>query len=778
MEKVYDKYIKEKDFQGAIQELKEEYATNPTQEVKTKLDDLIRVMKLDDTISQLLSDLQCEDHVKILEASNRLIAYSNTSKMIELESLRKLLTLSYKLTSQCQTNVLQSLNQLCRYPCNESNFIQLYSNENILHNLETMNEKSLFYFFDCISQLIIRCAQEEGFSIAKVKHLLDRMYGAILLYGSIQIQMAAIRAIMISMDNEQLALHFFKKENLYLCEKLTEQVEFKSLLVALLSRCFSKCSDTISAQVKSLLQTVISGFVLQNVINGVSILNAVFLANPLYGSPIFLQEGFLDSIMDALDVEAEPLQYHTVELFSSACAIPDCRKAISQYTGVLIPFYRQTKSLRLQLVALLTLVKLMPVSKDASQELLNNQDIITQITEIVQSGSKDFEVVALEGLVYLSIYPIFKEKMVINPRLVESLKGFFTSNDRASLYATCQIFSNISAYVNMLSEEEQQVRKLHQMAKSLPENDPLDDENAVTYRIDRLVDVGICSEIVKVKSDSINILSALSQIVCNIAINQKHRGKMVQCGILPFLVRLSNILMQHELIIPNHALAKILITSNPSMACKGQLANEVIRPLVILLVKGKHGLQQFEALMALTNLAGMDDDVRARILSFDILGTVENLQFSTNVLIKRASTELLCNLIYHPIVFSRYLDPKSGPGLQIVTALADDDDFPTRRAASGALAVLSSQIEGVPLLVQQSRFFEIALSLLQDKELELVHRGAELIKNIFCDSKTANMVPQNVLEAMKKLVKIPHTTIAECAKEGLLRAMKLGVRIG
>jgi hypothetical protein len=112
-----------------------------------------------------------------------------------------------------------------------------------------------------------------------------------------------------------------------------------------------------------------------------------------------------------------------------------------------------------------------------------------------------------------------------------------------------------------------------------------------------------------------------------------------------------------------------------------------------------------------------------------------------------------------------------------MTALSDDEDFPTRRAASGALAVLSSDPDSISLLVQQTRFFEIVLNLLQDEQLELVHRGAELIKNVFVDAKIAKLVPASVLQSMKKLTKIPHPAISACAKEGLLRAMKLGVMI-
>ena len=146
-------------------------------------------------------------------------------------------------------------------------------------------------------------------------------------------------------------------------------------------------------------------------------------------------------------------------------------------------------------------------------------------------------------------------------------------------------------------------------------------------------------------------------------------------------------------------------------------------------------------------------------------------------MIKRASTEVLCNLAYHPVVFARYLDSKSGPGVQVMTALSDDEDVPTRKAASGLLAVLSSEPDSIPILTEQTRFFEIVLKLLEDKDPELVHRGSELIKNVFVNTKIAKLVPAIVLKVIKKLAGHPSPAIAGCHQEACSRASKLGIPI-
>ncbi|XP_015332679.1 protein unc-45 homolog B-like [Marmota marmota marmota] len=59
-----------------------------------------------------------------------------------------------------------------------------------------------------------------------------------------------------------------------------------------------------------------------------------------------------------------------------------------------------------------------------------------------------------------------------------------------------------------------------------------------------------------------------------------------------------------------HALAKIAAVSNPDIAFPGERVYEVVRPLVRLLDTQRDGLQNYEALLGLTNLSGRSDKLR------------------------------------------------------------------------------------------------------------------------------------------------------------------------
>jgi len=60
----------------------------------------------------------------------------------------------------------------------------------------------------------------------------------------------------------------------------------------------------------------------------------------------------------------------------------------------------------------------------------------------------------------------------------------------------------------------------------------------------------------------------------------------------------------------SQALAKLSITINPEVAFPGQRIIEVIRPLLKLLHPERTALQNFEALLALTNITSVSESAR------------------------------------------------------------------------------------------------------------------------------------------------------------------------
>lgn len=137
----------------------------------------------------------------------------------------------------------------------------------------------------------------------------------------------------------------------------------------------------------------------------------------------------------------------------------------------------------------------------------------------------------------------------------------------------------------------------------------------------------------------------VAQIFLNLITSKPNRGLAIQQGAVPCLLALFAACSDMGAPLAGQALAKLAITADPNIAFKGETASELVRPFVTL-CNGESPLRQFEALMALTNLASMGERLRKVIISAQGVKAMESLQFSENLMIQRAATEALCNMIY------------------------------------------------------------------------------------------------------------------------------------
>lgn len=69
-------------------------------------------------------------------------------------------------------------------------------------------------------------------------------------------------------------------------------------------------------------------------------------------------------------------------------------------------------------------------------------------------------------------------------------------------------------------------------------------------------------------------------------------------------------------------------------------AYEVVRPLLKLLDIENSGLENFEALMGLTNIAGMSESARKRIIKEKGLPLIEHYMFEFHEMIRRAAVQV------------------------------------------------------------------------------------------------------------------------------------------
>ncbi|KAJ3013886.1 UNVERIFIED_CONTAM: hypothetical protein HDU68_000509 [Siphonaria sp. JEL0065] len=535
---------------------------------------------------------------------------------------------------------------------------------------------------------------------------------------------------------------------------------------------------------------------------GLMALTALFAASSDYAGAILLGDGVIQEIFDMIEFEVDSVQLSTVQMLSSACADQACRKIIGSQdcTKILVKLWKSSKaSEKLKSAAAGTLVKVMFVDKELEKSLFGDAKLAEGFIVALKGPKVEADVVAncVESLAYLSIRGFIKEVIVNDAQLVKTLISFLkSSDDKAVQYGLVTVFVNLTNVRKRMSEEEEQLIKLKEVSgESVVKPDPLDDDKRVETRCTKLVAAGIIGPLCSsVSAATASLAAVIAQLFLNLCVDKRHRGKIVQEGGVKALTTLTTKLVDpsqnpSSYLIAAQSLAKIAITTDPSIAFKPiSRALDIIRPLIHLLNNDSSTLQQFEGLMALTNLASYDDDVRTRIVNTQGVKAMEYLQFSENNMVRRAATEALCNMMFDPVVFESYAaTPSAVDGnssrLKMMIMLCDVEDYETRRAASGALAILSSHPDACRTIMADSRGVDTIIGLLfgeeEDANPELMHRAVEICKNI---ANVGGVLAQRleaagIVKLLRQLTLSPVEEIKLGAIEALRNLQKAGVNV-
>jgi len=361
---------------------------------------------------------------------------------------------------------------------------------------------------------------------------------------------------------------------------------------------------------------------------------------------------------------------------------------------------------------------------------------------------------SIEGLAYASLRPEVKEKLASDKaflvNLVQTLRE--APPKSPSTYGALSILGNLTAYTPALSEEQKRVAELKAYANaSKPPSslNPLNDDEHVSTRCLAIFAAGVVPILVtQSQHSSSSSLTLVTNIVFSLSRTPSIRGPLAQQGAIKLLLHTYTHFPSTSttaLRTTAHALARILISTNPSHIFGGSnplSATTAIRPLLSLLAPPDHEdgptdlLATFESLLALTNLSSTPDDSLARdpIIRSPSFSTIEELLLSNNILVVRAATELLCNLLQSPLAREKYCNgsKQGAQRVKILLALVDAEDQATRSAAGGALAGIT-EIEGgcaAVLGMDEGKGVKMLLGLCEEEDEGLRHRGVVCVLNL------------------------------------------------
>ncbi|KAH9175500.1 P-loop containing nucleoside triphosphate hydrolase protein [Lactarius sanguifluus] len=490
-----------------------------------------------------------------------------------------------------------------------------------------------------------------------------------------------------------------------------------------------------------------------DILAGLSFLTALFQVDWQAASNIYQQEAVITSINDILDLYPSGPVSREVSRWLEAAA-------------------HQKNDVQLRAAAAVAIVKL---SRGVGADALS-ESTETPPREILSEEDQDSSTDVVEGLAYMSVDPSVKEELSKDSAFLTKLLSFIPARRKAPttlldapshslVYGILNIIHNLSVYQPPLSPEQEQIMKLRRMAKPTATgsrdlgHDILEDERHVRERGRKL-----------------------GRVLLNLSVDKENRGKILQSGGARTLVEIirksfsepnASQGRQTEIDVSSlesiQALAKLAITSSPTQVFGPDpgAIYDAIRPFATLLThEASSLLQRFEAIMALTNISSQSAEAAGRVAKADGLITkIEFLMLEDHVLIRRAATELTCNLVAgSDSVFERYSDGNTAKSkLHILVALSDVEDLPTRLAASGALAGLTSSPNACRSLYElerdNRRIFSIFKTLIDPSspesdarappDLGMLHRGVAPSKKAGKKGSTApkKSAPSKVAKA-------------------------------
>ncbi|XP_035224190.1 protein unc-45 homolog B-like, partial [Stegodyphus dumicola] len=341
------------------------------------------------------------------------------------------------------------------------------------------------------------------------------------------------------------------------------------------------------------------------------------LQGPLdVGNFCLAQKGVVEMMLAMASSDDEIQQRVAAEAIIAAASKKDkCTAIVSMGIDILKKLY-QSKNDNIKVRALVGLCKVGSVGGfDASIKMFSEGSSLKLAHAcrkflVNPKRDKDLRKWAVEGLSYLTLDADVKEELIEDQKALQALYELAKTGDLSVVYGCVTTLVNLT---NSYDKEEiiPELVELAKFAKQhVPETHVKDAKDFIDKRVRTLAETGVIPALVALeKTESKNSREMISRVFNAICEHQDLRGAVVQQGGAKVLVNLALEGTGKGKLTAAQALARIGISINPEVAFPGQRCAEVVRPIMALLDLNCTGLQNFEALLALTNLAQVSPSV-------------------------------------------------------------------------------------------------------------------------------------------------------------------------
>uniref|UniRef100_A0A667X0H1 Protein unc-45 homolog B n=1 Tax=Myripristis murdjan TaxID=586833 RepID=A0A667X0H1_9TELE len=513
------------------------------------------------------------------------------------------------------------------------------------------------------------------------------------------------------------------------------------------------------------------------------------------GNALAGRQGVMEMMVALCASEREVDQMVAVEaLIHASTKLSRASFIITNGVSLLKDIYKKTKNEKIKIRSLVGLCKLGSAGGDdyslrqfaeGSTEKLAKQCRKWLCNPQIDTRTRKW---AIEGLAYLTNDADVKDDFVEDELAMKAMFELAKSKDKTILYAVaCTLINCTNSY-----DKKEIIPELVELAKfskqHVPEQHPKDKKDFIDKRVKRLLKAGVTSALtVMVKADNAILTDQTKELLARVFLalseDAKDRGIIVAQGGGKALIPLALEGTNAGKVKAGHALAKIASISNPEIAFPGERVYEVVRPLVNLLNTERDGIQNYEALKALTNLAAYSDKLRVKIVKEKALPEIENYMFEEHDQIRQAATECMCNLVTCKEVQERYMEDGNDK-LKLLVLLCGEDDDELQIASAGALAMLTAAQKKLctKMTMVTTQWLEILQRLCLHDNPHIQHRGLVIVFNMLNsdDNELAKkLIECEMLEILTVIGKAEDNPkrqqVIDVARTCLVKAMDLGL---
>lgn len=498
------------------------------------------------------------------------------------------------------------------------------------------------------------------------------------------------------------------------------------------------------------------------------------------GNYVLGRTGVLEMILAMADSDnAMHVKYAVEALVYSTSKKDRCSGVLKQATPILKQLY-QSKNDYVKVRALVGLCKLGSFGgSDASAKSLAEGSTLTlakACRKFLKNPAKDIDLRkwAAEGLAYLSLDADVKEELVEDTEAISSMIELAKVPDKNVLYPVATVFVNLTNSYDQKDPEPEMVELAKFAKHHVPEKHEKDKEPYVSNRVKRLIKLGIVNALVALsKTESENSRELLARLFLAVADDQEHRGLIVQQGGGKALIPLALEGTKTGKYKASQALAKLAISCNPEIAFPGQRVLEVVRPVIQLLDVESTALENFEALMALTNLASVSDSVRKRVLKEKGFSKIEHYTYEEHEQLRKAALECICNLCLCDDTLEYF--KQQSDRVKYFVLLCLDEDPGVVRACAGALAIISYDPAICQRIIDSTdQWFEVLQTMAAHPVPEFQHRGVHILMNMMAADKdiATRLVESTMFEILMAVSKIDDEEERKGARDCALKALQ------